>query len=90
MSIEVKKLSDREFRKMGIQYWPIWEREESVFEWTYDDQEEFYVIEGVIDIKTKDADYQISSGDFVTCPKGLDCSWEVKKHVKKHYHFKEG
>jgi hypothetical protein len=88
MGIQVKKLTNNEFRKMGIQYWPIWEREESTFEYYYDAQEEFYIIEGDVEIKTKDSEYQISSGDFVVCPKGIECRWEVKTPVKKHYYFR--
>jgi uncharacterized cupin superfamily protein len=28
-----------------------------------------------------------SAGDFVTFPKDLDCAWNVKKAVRKHYRF---
>ncbi len=89
MSIEIKKLSDNEFRKMGIYNWPIWEKDTSVFEWSYDEKEQFYLIEGEMKIKTKDGEYEVLPGDFVTCPKGLDCNWEITKLVKKHFHFIE-
>ncbi|MDZ7260591.1 MAG: cupin domain-containing protein, partial [candidate division KSB1 bacterium] len=30
---------------------------------------------------------QISKGDLVTFPKGMSCTWKVRKDVKKHYKF---
>ena len=89
MEIEIKHLSAKEFRKLGINNWPIWEKEISVFDWTYDEKEQFYLIEGSVKIKTEDNEYNVMPGDFVTCPKGLYCDWEIEKYVKKHYHFSE-
>jgi len=89
MDIIIKKISTQEFRKMGINNWPIWEKEASVFEWSYDDMEHFYLIEGKVNIKTEDKEYEVLPGDFVTCPKGLECNWEIKEYVKKYYHFSE-
>lgn len=87
MKLTIKQLSEDDFRKMGIYEWPIWEKEISVFDWNYDELEQFYVIEGEISIKIEDENYQIKPGDFVECPKGLKSRWEIKKAVKKHYHF---
>lgn len=87
MEINVKKLSENEFRKLGVQNWPIWEKEISQFDWCYDEKEQFYLIEGELKIQTSNSEYLIMPGDFVVCPKGLDCKWEITKYVKKHYHF---
>jgi uncharacterized cupin superfamily protein len=87
MNLLIKQLSEDEFRKMGIYEWPIWEKEVSVFDWNYDEMEQFYVIEGEVSIKIDGKRYLIHQGDFVECPKGLCSQWEIKKTVKKHYHF---
>jgi uncharacterized cupin superfamily protein len=31
---------------------------------------------------------EIGKGDFVTFPKGLDCVWDVKEPIRKHYTFR--
>ena len=31
---------------MGVEYWAIWEKEVSTFEWTYDANEKCYILEG--------------------------------------------
>lgn len=89
MCIKIEKLTESEFKRKGIYDWPIWEKETSTFEWTYDEKEQFYLLEGKIRIRTKDSEYEVQPGDFVTCPKGLDCEWDVEEYVKKHYHFIE-
>jgi uncharacterized cupin superfamily protein len=89
MDITIKKISTNEFRKMGINNWPIWEKDTSNFRWSYDEVEQFYLIQGKVKIKTIDGEYEVLPGDFVTCPKGLDCKWEIEEYVKKHYHFVE-
>ncbi len=90
MEIKIKRITDSEFKKMGINNWPVWEKEASVFDWKYDDSEQFYLLEGKVKIKTKNKEYEVSPGDLVTCPKGLSCNWEIKEYVKKHYHFNDG
>lgn len=89
MEIVIEKLSENSIRKMGIYNWPIWEKEVSTFDWTYDETEKFYVIEGKISIVAGGKQYEVNPGDFVTCSKGLMCQWNVKKYVKKHYQFFE-
>jgi uncharacterized cupin superfamily protein len=89
MEIIIEKLSENTFRKKGIQNWPIWEKEVAKFDWTYDETEEFYVIEGKVIVNAGNNSYEINRGDFVTCPKGLNCKWEVKEYIKKHYRFIE-
>lgn len=89
MNLTIKKLSQDDFREMEIYNWPIWEKEVSKFNWSYDEKEQFYLIEGEIKIKTKDGEFDIKPGDYVECSKGLDCDWEVTSYVKKHYQFIE-
>lgn len=89
MNIKVQKLTKMEFQSMGINDWPIWEKEESVFNWYYDEKEQFYLIEGNAKIKTEGTEVEVNPGDFVICPKGLECEWNVKSYIKKHYHFFE-
>lgn len=89
MNIVIKKLSRQEKSDLGIDDWPIWEKEESSFDWQYDDKEQFYLLEGKVRIRSNNQDLELNPGDFVTCPKGLTCEWDVLKYAKKHYHFFE-
>ena len=87
MKIRIEKLRDAELRARGIEAWPIWECEPSTFDWHYDQQEQCYILEGEVTVKTAAGEVVINPGDFVTFPKGLDCQWTVKKPVRKHYSF---
>ncbi|MDH5793723.1 MAG: cupin domain-containing protein [Candidatus Bathyarchaeota archaeon] len=31
--------------------------------------------------------HAFAAGDYVIFPKGLKCTWEIKKRIKKHYKF---
>jgi uncharacterized protein len=89
MTIEITKPKKTELRKKGALSWPIWEKEVSRFNWFYEQTEECYVFEGKAVVRTKDGrQFEFGKGDFVRFPKGLECEWEIKEPVKKHYSFK--
>ncbi|MFA4984040.1 MAG: cupin domain-containing protein [Candidatus Omnitrophota bacterium] len=89
MKIKIEKLTDNELEKLGVFTWPVWTKEASRFPWTYDSTEECYLLEGEVSVETKDGEkVTFGKGDFVSFPKGLSCTWEVRKPVKKHYNFK--
>lgn len=87
--IEVRKPTDEELDKRGVRTWPTWEKEASRFDWSYSDTEECYLLEGRVVVETEDGEVvEFGQGDFVTFPRGLSCTWDVKEPVKKHYNFK--
>ena len=89
MEIKVEKLSQEELKKRGISSWPIWEKEISRFDWSYDQVEECYLLKGKVTVETKDGKkVSFGKGDFVTFPNGLSCVWDIKEAVKKHYNFR--
>ncbi|HOV10881.1 MAG TPA: cupin domain-containing protein [Bacteroidales bacterium] len=86
--IIIQQLSDEEIQKIGIHSWPVWTKEISRFDWYYDNEEACLILEGEIVIETSENQYTIHAGDFVTFRKGLQCVWNIKKPVRKHYQFK--
>ncbi len=87
MDVEVKKLTDNEVKEMGIESWPIWEKEVSEFDWSYSSEERCLILEGKATITYGDKSVEIKSGDFVIFPKGLECRWKITEPIKKHYNF---
>lgn len=86
--IKVEKKNKEDIEKMGALSWPIWEKEVSRFDWHYDDTEMCYILEGKVTVETSDGkSINFGAGDFVTFPKGLDCVWDIKEPVRKHYNF---
>ncbi len=85
--VEIKQLTQEEIDRMGIKNWPVWTKEPSVFDWEYDMTEQCYILEGVFEVKTAQGTYHIKAGDFVTFKKGLQCTWNITKAVRKHYNF---
>lgn len=89
MEIKVQKLNQEQLKKMDVFSWSVWEKEISRFNWHYDGIEECYFLDGDVVVETKDGKrVKIGKGDFVTFPKGLSCTWDIKKPVRKHYNFR--
>jgi len=88
MGIEVRKPTPEELQSLGVSGWPIWEKEESSFDWHYDEKETCYFLEGEVEVETTEGEkVSIGKGDLVSFPQGLSCRWHIKKKVRKHYLF---
>ena len=83
MEIEVKKPTPEELEKLNIKNWPIWEKEESSFDWYYDEQETCYFLEGEVEVELPNGErIKVEKGDLAVFPQGLKCKWNI---VRKHY-----
>ncbi len=92
--IKIEKLNDARKKELAIPEklssngdWSVWECEPSVFDWHYDSTENAYIFEGAVKVKTVAGEVEIKSGDYVTFPKGLDCTWEISEKIRKVYRF---
>lgn len=71
---------------LGVFDWPIWEKEVSEFEWTYDKAETCYFLRGEVIITPEDGEpIEFGRGDLVTFPAGMKCTWNILKPVEKLY-----
>ena len=79
---------DNTVEALGIKSWPTWTCSESSFDWTYDDKETCFLIEGEVTVTSKGGQFvKFGAGDLVTFPAGMKCRWDVHKAVRKHYRF---
>ena len=67
--------------------WPIWQCEPSEFDWAYTQTETCLILEGDVTVKDSDNEVSFGHGDLVVFPVELECTWQVKKPVRKHYNF---
>jgi uncharacterized cupin superfamily protein len=80
--------SAERLQQLGVFRWPVWEKEESEFEWFYDSEETCYLLEGhVIVTPEEGTPVEIGAGDLVIFPAGLACTWKITQRVRKHYRF---
>lgn len=87
-AIIVEKPTAERLNTLGVRQWPTWSKEISVFPWQYSSTEMAYILEGEVTVTPKGgAPVSFSTGDLVTFSSGLECVWEVKKPLRKHYHF---
>ncbi len=68
--------------------WGVWEKEPSDFDYFYDSEEMFYVLEGDVTVTWQGGEISFGKGDLVTFPKGLSCTWHVKNKIRKLFTFK--
>ena len=89
MKVHVEKPTSHKLDELGVRQWPIWEKEESSFDWHYDSQEVCYFLEGEVEVELPDGErVSLGKGDLASFPQGLSCKWHIKKKVRKHYNFK--
>ena len=86
--MSVKKISDADKKSLGIDTWPTWSKEVSTFAWSYSDKETAYILEGDVTVISNTGEsISFGPGDLVIFEAGLDCTWDVKSPLRKHYQF---
>jgi len=86
VKVKIEKPTEEKLRELDVENWPIWEKEVSTFDWHYDTNETFYVIEGEVEVELDDGTkVSFGAGDLVTFSEGVKCTWHVKKPIRKHY-----
>ncbi|ABS60847.1 cupin domain-containing protein [Fervidobacterium nodosum] len=82
--VKVWKPTEEEIKKAKM--WPTWSKEESVFDWYYDEPEQFYVVEGEVEVTLDDGTkVSFGAGNMVWFNASVKCTWNVKKKIFKHY-----
>jgi len=78
--------SPMKLEAMYVESWPVWSKEVSTFEWTYERKETAYILAGEAVVTPKDGEpVTIRARDLVNFAKGLECTWEIRVPVRKHY-----
>ncbi|HAJ72215.1 MAG TPA: cupin [Methylophilaceae bacterium] len=86
--VMIEKPDTAKLAALGVSSWPIWTKEVSTFPWSYSSKEVAYILEGEVTVIANDGtSVSFGAGDLVTFETGLNCTWHVKKALKKHYHF---
>ena len=71
---------------LKVNSWPTWQKEVSVFDWTFHEQEVAFILEGSCIITPANGlAVSFGKGDLVTFPAGLKASWQVLEPLHKHY-----
>ena len=90
-NIIVRKATKDELEQLNVSKWPTWQKEVSVFDWSFPEQEIAYIIAGECVVTPVDSrggkgvPVTFAAGDLVTFPEGLSVKWEVKNALHKHY-----
>ncbi len=86
MEVIVRKPTEAE--KAEAQKWGTWEKEESEFDWQYDEKETCLILEGKAEIFSDGKKIaEFGAGDYVVFPQGLSCTWKITKKIRKKYKF---
>jgi len=80
------RVSPAKLDVLAVEVWPLWEKEVSTFEWTYDQKETCYFLEGEVVVTPDGGEpVEMGQGDLVIFPAGMSCKWEIQSPVTKHY-----
>ncbi len=80
------KPSQARLDALNVSKWPTWQKEVSVFAWTFPEQEIAYILAGECVITpTGGKSVHFGKGDLVTFAAGMTASWEVIQPLHKHY-----
>jgi uncharacterized protein len=72
----------------GVTGWPLWTKEVSEFDWTYDEPETCYFLEGEVVVTPGGGDpIEMGKGDPVFFPAGMSCTSQIRSPISKHYRF---
>jgi len=85
--ITVRKPNENEIRE--FETWPVWEKEESEFDWEYSDKETCYILQGKAQVLDENGAIlvEFGEGDLVVFPPGLRCKWKILENMRKHYNL---
>lgn len=87
-NIKIEKGTEEKLRDLNVENWGQWSCEESKFDWEYDFTETCYLYEGQVKVTTTEGEeVNFGAGDIVVFPKGLKCTWDVSKPVRKRFRF---
>ena len=90
MEIRIRRPTKEELDRLGVEGWPIWEHEEAVFPWTYEETETCYILEGEVVVTPEGGEpVTIRAGDLVTFPAGMSCTWDIRRRIRKNYSFED-
>ncbi|HSH88178.1 MAG TPA: cupin domain-containing protein [Methylophilus sp.] len=87
MQIQVQhNPAETQLNSLGVSKWPTWQKEVSVFDWTFHEEEKAYILAGqCVVTPIGGAPVSFGKGDYVIFPAGLKVKWEVKQPLHKHY-----
>jgi len=85
--ITVRKPNENEIRE--FETWPVWEKEESEFDWEYSEKETCYILQGKAQVFDDNGAIlvEFGKGDLVVFPPGLRCKWKILENMRKHYNL---
>lgn len=84
--IKIIRPDEQQKKKLGLDAWPIWEKEVSTFDWSYGEQETCYILGGTAKVSPEEGNpVEFGAGDLVVFPKGMNCVWDITSSIRKHY-----
>lgn len=84
--------SEARLKQLGVVHWPTWQKEVSIFPWSFVTTEIAFIVEGECVMTPNDGGpaTTFKAGDLVVFPNGYKGTWEVKKPLKKRFKHQDG
>jgi uncharacterized protein len=87
-TITIEKLDADRLARLGVDHWPQWEKGVADSAWTHDVSETSNFPDGHVVVPHADGgQVGIVTGNLLTFPVGLTCTWKVLSPFRKRYRF---
>jgi uncharacterized protein len=87
-TITIEKLDAARLARLGVDHWPQWEKGVADSAWTHDVSETSNFPDGHVVVPHADGgQVGIVTGNLLTFPVGLTCTWKVLSPFRKRYRF---
>ena len=84
--VEIKFFNIEKAKELGIENWTPFERMgPATIDWTAEEQEAAYIMEGETSIIINDTKIDLRPGNMVLFPKSTTCTWITPQYYKKVY-----
>jgi len=87
-TITIEKLDADRLARLGVDHWPQWEKGVADSAWTNDVSETSYFLDSHVVVTPADGEpVGIVTGNLLTFPAGVTCTWKVLSPFRKRYRF---
>ena len=82
MKMKKKIPTEEDLNRLDVESWGTWSKEVSEFDWSYDDTETCYILDGEVEVIISNKPIQLKKGEIVIMPANEPHALKAGKRFK--------